>query len=126
MPTCKTCGYVAQDWQELARHIRDAKRGHSRSKKFAASVLLNVRTLNSKKDKPEQSSMTLEEKAAVAENKKEIHTELSGDERSVRTYCPSCKTVNVLSLPVEYIESEYAWRVSNGTLVVCCPRCRRR
>jgi hypothetical protein len=126
MPACKSCGYQAKDWHDLALHIAASKRGHYQGKKWAASVLTHAQSLNQKRDKPEPSPMADEERAAVTENKRDIHHELSGDECSVKTYCPSCKNVSFLSLPVEYVNGKDAWRLPNNTLVVCCFNCRQR
>jgi GTP cyclohydrolase FolE2 len=120
METCRTCGFEAPDFTGLAHHMIAQKSGHHAGKKWAAIYLTNVRWLNNKKDKPERVPLSEEDKAAKASTKHE----LSGIERQVNTICPRCNQNDRLSLPIEYIESNSAWR-KGGTLVISCWSCRR-
>jgi hypothetical protein len=125
MPACNVCHQVFSTWPELALHIATTKKGHRRGKVWAASVLTNVRTLDQKRGMPERSPMTPEERESVKEAKEETHRELSGEAEMVMTVCPNCKRASRQNIPKEYTDSSNAWRTGNGTLIICCPNCRR-
>ena len=121
MPSCRYCDHLPfPDWHELALHITQSKKGHSRGKKWAASVLTNVNQLNQKKDLPQRVPLTDEEKAA----KKDSRQELSGGMVTVLTLCPKCNKVTHQAVPVEFAQSKRAWRATNGTLFILCIRCK--
>ena len=119
--TCRACGYEGTDWKDLARHIQTSKRGHSRGKKWAATILSHSNKLNQKRDLPQRVPLTETEKAA----KKDSVSEVSGNTRMVMTLCPKCNKVTSQALPVEYVGSPRAWRATNGALMVTCQNCTR-
>ena len=77
-----------------------------------------------KRDLPQRSPMTEEERENRSENLKDSRRQVSGREKIAQTFCPVCKSSSRQSLPVEHIESTEAWRNDKG-LVVCCQGCRR-
>lgn len=108
------------DWKELAKHIAGKKdKAHRPSKKWAANYLCRTRELNAKKDVPARAQLTDQEK----ENKKSVYQELSGEFDAVKTICPNCKRTGSSYLPIEFTQSEFAWRL-NGILVFLCNTCR--
>jgi hypothetical protein len=68
--------------------------------------------------------MTGKEKDALREAKAEIKRELSGETRLVETVCPKCRRASSQAIPIEYVNSERAWRTQNGTLIILCVNCR--
>ena len=121
MPSCRYCDHLPfPDWHELALHITQSKKGHSRGKKWAASVLTNVNQLNQKRDLPQRVPLTEEQKEARKESKQD----LSGHEVMVLTLCPKCNKVTSQVVPEEYANSKRAWRATNGTLFILCIRCK--
>ena len=121
---CHYCHAICEDYNDLAKHIRDSKKGHARGKKWAAAYLLKVRILNKKKDKPEHDKKTPEQKEAHDRNKPLTVREMSGSLLDVVTICPQCKAVDTQKIPVEYARSKDAWRARNGTLIISCHRCQ--
>lgn len=124
MIPCRYCTFKAKDYGELARHIKQSKKGHRWGKKWAASYLTKVRILNQKRDLPQRIPMSPDQKEAYNEAKEETHRELSGKTRSETTVCPKCKRPHNEIIPVEYSESPRAWRSPAGMLVILCFQCR--
>lgn len=119
---CHACHAWFEDYTELALHISSEKTGHRKGKKWAASLLLKVRQLDSKKDMKERTPLSEEDK----ENRREIQrsVELSGAKYMVNTICPKCKSRHAETLEVEYVRSPLAWKTLQGTLIILCARCR--
>jgi len=121
---CRSCTYKAADFADLAKHITASKKGHRKGKRWAASYLLKVNILNSKRGLPSRTPMTEEEQDALREARAEIKRELSGETRLAGTVCPKCKRASSQAIPIEYVNSERAWRTQNGTLIILCVNCR--
>jgi len=119
MVSCHSCNNQFDGYKDLALHIASTKKGHRKGKKWAASYLLKVNALNSKKDNYGRSQLTEVEK----ENKKEMGREISGETMVVDTSCPNCKRKSPQILPVEFGRSSIAWR-DNKYMVVLCSSCR--
>jgi hypothetical protein len=117
--SCFCCNQTFEDYQALALHISQAKKGHRKSKKWAAKYNLKVGLLNQKKDIPERIPFTDEDK----QNKLSTIRTVSGEVETVVTVCPQCKGRSHQQLPIEFTRSQYAWRTVQGTLRVSCPNC---
>jgi hypothetical protein len=118
---CFYCNYSAEEPKLIAQHI--VGQHPSKHNKWAAKVLTNVEWLNKKADSQslkDRVPLTDEEKAS----KKSTQRQLSGIEKNTFIHCPSCQQTVMLKLPVEYLQSPYAWR-SQNKLVVNCLSCRR-
>ena len=116
---CFCCNAIFEDYQELANHVRKAKTGHRKSKKWAAKVLLNVNRLNQKKEFQQRTPLTEEQKESYQETKRE----LSGTMQNVIALCPRCQIPHREQLPTEFIKSEQAWKTPKGTLFILCQSC---
>jgi hypothetical protein len=125
MPNCRSCGQGFDNWTTLAQHIIESKRGHNSGRVWASNLLLKTKALNAKREL-QQSTATVEEKAAMKVNKMELRQmgELSGDTERVIAGCPSCHRPHQAELPVEFVRSEYAWRTENGMLLTRCEACK--
>ncbi len=116
--TCISCHKTFPDYSELACHIMASKKGHRKGKKWASRYLLKTSQLD--RNKPGgRTKLTEEDK----QNKLTCVRPISGQERLVPTYCPRCKTKRQERLPVEYVESNQAWRMK-GSFVVICTGCK--
>lgn len=121
---CNSCGQDFDEFVDLAKHIMgESKRTHRHGRKWAASLLLKVRKLDSKKELKERVPLSEEDK----ENRREIQrqVQLSGAKSFVNTICPKCKTRHAEALEVEYVRSPLAWKTLQGTLLIMCAGCRR-
>lgn len=122
MPMCYVCNHSFTDYGELARHIAGSKKGHAKSKKWAAKFLLmHNLSPRTKRDKPKQVTLSEKEK----DYKASTITELSGEVETVKTWCPTCKTINRQALPIEFTQSKEAWKSKTGILITNCPRCKK-
>lgn len=123
MPNCNTCGYHANNFKDLAKHIIENRRKHPRkSVVWAEKFLTNAKWLNQKRDKPQgRTPLTEQEK----KNKVDAHREVSGEEKRVITICPHCNSVSRQAIAVEYVESPTAWRNKGNNLMVNCFSCRK-
>jgi hypothetical protein len=117
MIDCKYCAYTCEEYKALAIHI-NTKHAHKHNKWAANFILKNV-LFEQQKDEG-RIPLTDEEKAA----KRSTQRTLSGIEKNTNTTCPSCGHQSVTKLPVEYIQSGYAWR-KNNELMINCLGCRR-
>lgn len=115
--TCHSCNKVFPDYKSLAVHITKSKKGHQRGKKWAAGY--DLFDVMYEKKQPERPRLTEQER----ENKADSRREISGINKTVVTKCPKCKGMSKQSLPVEYTNSQEAWRI-NKMLVVLCPICK--
>ena len=117
---CKACGLSFDSWRDLAKHIsRQKDRLHNRGKKWAAKVIMKQRQLDSKRDLQPRIPLTAEQREA----KKDTRRELSGEIEQVKTICPQCKHSRTAILPIEYTQSDIAWK-KNDRFVVMCNACR--
>lgn len=118
---CFKCDQPFENYTILAQHIVGSKKGHRRSKKWAAKYLLiNKLSTNAKRKQPNRTPLTADEKS----NKTSAFFELSGRSETKLTMCPQCKKGYEQLIPVEYISSPVAWRAGNGTLMKLCPKCQ--
>ncbi len=117
---CFCCGATFEDYAELAKHVSASKKGHRKSKKWAADYMLKTRQLNQKRDLPQRIPLTEEQK----DNYQETKRELSGEYENVICLCPRCKLGHREQVPTEYSHSEQAWRSPKGTLMMICQRCK--
>ena len=121
MPDCKTCCLPFEDWPKLVDHILDNKSIHPKySVKFALSYKLKHAMFEPAKKQEGRIPLTEQEK----ENKIDTQRQLSGEMQIVKTLCPSCNAKPYQNLPIEFVQSPYAWR-KNELLVTCCNRCIR-
>lgn len=118
-PSCHSCDQSFADYGELAKHIAASKKGHRKGKVWAANYLLRTRALDTKKFEGRR-PLTEADKA----NKASTKLELSGATKDVLAVCPRCHKGHRESLPVEYAESNQAWRQKN-CLVLLCRSCKR-
>ncbi len=118
--SCFCCNQTFEDYNALALHISLAKKGHKKSKKWAAKYILKVKILNRKKDIQGRIPLTKEDK----QNKMSTERIISGELEYVDTICPFCKQRYRQQLPIEFTRSHYTWRTTQGTLRVSCPNCR--
>ena len=122
---CLSCNKtILGDRTDLAQHIMSAKRGHDRSKRFAARILTDVRRLDRKvtflaRNKG-RTKLTEEQKQI----KKDLVRQVSGAVQSVLTVCPKCCKGHEEKLEVEYINSPSAPRSHSGKLLRLCEGCR--
>jgi len=125
--SCKFCGKPFTNYPDLARHIIQNRTTHKgKGRRWAQSFLLNTQYLD-KKVSQQQSfegriPLTEEQKQA----KEDAHRELSGIEKTVMCTCPApkCQRNFPERLPVEFIQSNFAWKIS-GKFAVTCLDCRR-
>lgn len=117
MPTCNSCHRVFPDYQSLALHIQASRKGHARSKKFAADFLLkNPLSAKAKNGKTlERIPITSEQREA----REDTRRELSGDSELVITICPRCKRKERRLMEVEYTKSETALKIGSCIVVIC-------
>lgn len=117
---CRTCNYSCEDFTMLAKHIIQNKRTHKKGLKWASSFLTKAKILNRKPDLSSgRTPLTEEQKQA----KQDSHRILSGIEKTVMTYCPGCNHKVPQRLPVEFIQSNFAWK-NNNLLMINCVNCR--
>jgi hypothetical protein len=121
MVNCHSCGQSFENFGELALHIASSRKGHRQGKVWAAKYLVG----KVKRDMPQRSPMTEEERENRAANLEESRRQVSGREKIEQTVCPLCKSFSRQSLPVEYVGSLQAWRNDKGLVVVCCEGCRK-
>jgi hypothetical protein len=117
---CSSCR--DKEPREVAQHIQVEH--PNKHNKWAARVMTNFDQLNRKADLQKQTDrvpLTDEEKEA----KRSTQRQLSGIETKTETLCLNCNQLVTQKLPVEYIQSPFAWRIS-GRLAVTCDSCRRR
>lgn len=118
MQNCHYCNYSCEEYLDLAKHILKEKSGHDAGKFWAQRFVLKHAVLKPK----DQGGMPLTE--AEKEAKRSTQRELSGREKPAQTYCPSCNSLSIQVLPIEFVTSNFAWR-KQGTLVVSCSNCRK-
>jgi len=115
---CFYCPYSCEEAKLMAQHIFAAHPNKRRG--WATKVLTDVERLNRKVDRPEYAPLS----EADREAKRSTQHEISGIEKTTELLCPACNSVHYLKMPVEYLQSQYAWR--NGSrLVVNCLSCRK-
>jgi RNase P subunit RPR2 len=118
---CHSCHTTFQDYKSLAKHIMANKKGHRQGKRWAAKyVMINGLSAKNRTDRQLNGRVALTEEQK--ETRDSLQIELSGNIKRVNTYCPKCKQFSTQSLPVEYTNSERAWRVGS-TFVITCERC---
>lgn len=111
MPQCFKCGTNFATNLELATHIL----GMPRRKHGLKSFIWAQRFILTKKEKPEYTPVTEEQR----KSRYSAIRELSGETKIVTTICLRGKHSLLQELPIEYVNSPYAWRVQ-GRLVVTC------
>lgn len=121
MQTCRTCNYEAEDFTDLAKHIIARKIDHRKGLKWANAYLLKVNLLNQKKDLPEGRIALTEEQKEARENTQRA---LCGKLKAVSVTCLNCQSDGRDMLPIEYVDSPFAWK-KNNKYVVSCSNCRR-
>ena len=116
---CFYCPSVYETPKDLAKHI--IEKHPKKHNKWAAKVLTDVTRLNRKADNQTRDLVPLssEDRAAKASTQHE----LSGHTKMVFCYCPSCKQTHQMSMPIEYLQSMFAW-ISDNRPVVTCDSCR--
>ncbi len=114
MPLCLSCQKVCADYKELALHIQSSKKGHRKGKRWAAKYMMRVRQLN-KRELNGRVPLTEEQKEARAS----IFRELSGETEYALAVCPHCHKGHREVLPVEFRQSQDAWRVKDKLVVLC-------
>lgn len=119
MTTCHSCNQIFEGYKELALHISASKKGHRKGKRWAAKYLHKNRIMNDKQFHP-PTPLT----EAQKQNRRDMIAHLSGVEEYVEAKCPNCKTKHKPILPIEFVESSFAWRINN-LFVVLCPNCGR-
>jgi len=119
--TCHSCGDVFEDFHALALHISSSRKGHRKGKRWAAKYLAG-RTLRPEikriAENPDHENTEFGE-----ENRANAKREISGDNEYTQTICPNCHIPARQLIPVEYIQSDNAWR-EKGVLVLDCQGCR--
>ena len=114
---CRTCGKSFEDYHALALHIASTK-NHPQGQKWAMKFLFR------EKEKPRRFvDPDYEETEYGRENRAKAVRVLSGENEYVNTHCPTCNRGSRQLLPVEYIQSENAWRNKIGTLMATCQNC---
>jgi hypothetical protein len=114
MPKCNDCGKDFEDFGELALHIRTSpKKSHKHGRKWAANYRLKAVVFGEKQ--MEHTGLTAEQK----QSKQDSRRELSGEMTYKNTICPKCKRGGRPLLPVEYAESEQAWKIGNNIAKLC-------
>lgn len=115
---CLSCHTTFSDYKELAKHIMASKKGHKQGRRWAAKYI-SINSLSFKN----QRDNNFKGRVALADEQKEtrdsLRVELSGAIKRVETYCPKCKQSSIQILPVEYANSEWAWRVGNSIVIMC-------
>ncbi len=115
---CHSCQQIFADYGELALHIASSKKGHRKGKKWASNYLMRTRVLDKKNGY--RTPLTEQDR----ENKRDAQRELSGEIKYVPTVCPQCHQGQRQQLPIEYVESNSAWKI-RGEFVVICNNCGR-
>jgi hypothetical protein len=109
---------------DLAKHIRDAKHGHQKSKMFAAKVLAGS-TIKAKIElKHSDKDPDYEPTEFGEENRENRRVQLSGEQIYVNCYCPKCRQSHRFLLPVEFTELRFLWKIQNKPAIFC-ENCRR-
>lgn len=126
---CRQCGEDFPDYKELARHILDNK-NHRYGRKWAASVMMRVRSLDRKATLQDQhknrGTLTEEERENLRDNRAACEREVSGKQHLTKCLCPTakCHRIHYVLLPVEYLEDP-CWRTKDGFPYITCPSCQR-
>jgi hypothetical protein len=121
MLKCWDCDCEYGDYRTLALHIITNQKTHHRGFRWANEYLLKDVIFGVKN--PNEGRLPLTEKQKAA--KESTERAISGRVRSVGTICPVCETPTSQTLPVEYTDDPFAWRIRGGLLVVSCQNCRR-
>jgi phage FluMu protein Com len=116
---CFYCPSVNELPKDLAKHI--VEKHPKKHNKWAAKVLTDVTRLNRKADKQSRDLVPLSHEDRMA--KASTQHELSGREKFVLCYCPQCKQIHQMSIPVEYLQSISVW-IQDNKPVVTCDSCR--
>jgi len=121
--SCHFCDESFESWHELALHISASRKGHQEGKKWAAKFLAG------KPNRPDIKHIAenpdYKETEFGKENRANAVKVLSGDTEYANTHCPNCNHGSRQLLPVEYVQSNRAWRNTIGTLMVNCQNCRK-
>ena len=121
--SCHYCSATFEDYSKLAVHILSSKKGHRNGKKWAAKHLfINKLSARAKNEKRERVPYTEQDKA----NRESLDRIISGETVMVLTKCPNCQRGSRQLIPIEYAESQDAWRADNGTLMMNCSTCQGR
>jgi hypothetical protein len=116
---CRTCGDEFKDYHELALHIVSKK--HRQGRIWAHKFLAG------KANRPEihrfVENPDYEETEYGKENREKAERHLSGENEYVATHCPRCNRGARQLIPLEYTQSQFAWRNKLGLLMVSCPNC---
>lgn len=116
MPQCNICQEYLDTWPKLAKHVLE----HDAHNKWALAFLSKAQLLNQKRDLPQRTTLTEEQREA----KEDCQRELSGMLKAVLVQCPICTTPFQARLEQEFVSNPQAWRDRN-TLLVLCDSCRR-
>ena len=123
MISCHYCNETFEDYKALALHIMSSKKGHRNGKRWASKhIFLHNLSARAKNEKRERVPLTEQEKA----NRDNLERIISGENEMVLTKCPGCKRTSRQLVPIEYAESQDAWRADNGAIMMNCPVCQER
>ena len=121
---CHSCQEVFKDYHSLALHISVSKKGHRKGRKWAAKFLAgkpNRPEIKRVVDNPDHENTEYGD-----ENRANAVRHISGENEYTNTHCPNCNKGSRQLLPIEYVQSNMAWRNKRGVLMVACQLCSER
>lgn len=116
MPQCNICQEYLDTWPELAKHVLE----HDAHNKWALAFLSKAQILNQKRDLPQRTALTEEQREA----KEDCQRELSGQTTLTKCLCPRCNKTRLEWLPIEHLSSGQAWKTNTGHYFIFCPNCQ--
>lgn len=116
---CRTCGRGFEEWGDLARHIVTEKKTHKNKKNRAWALAFLSRKINKTEIKRVADDPTKEKTEIGDENRENMKRKLSGETKMSNAICPKCKRVHHPLLEIEYISSNYVWRINNKMVKLC-------
>ena len=117
---CRTCGEIFGDYHTLALHVAST-RNHERGSKWAMKFLFREKEQLKRFVDPDY-----EETDYGKENRANAIRILSGENEYANIHCPRCNKGGRYLVPVEYVQSQNAWRNKIGTLMITCPECTKK
>jgi L-asparaginase II len=109
---------------ELALHISSQKKGHRKSKMWAAKVLAGSTLRNKVEFKPVSKDPDKVATELGDENRANAKLQLSGKLHGVMCHCPHCRQPHKEMLEVEFLRLEHLWLIENKPAVLC-GNCKR-
>ena len=110
--------------KELAQHIMTQKKGHHKSKIWAAKVIAGATLRNKVEIKPIPKDPDYKPTELGEENRANMKLQLSGKTHPITCLCPKCKRQHLESLEIEFLRLPNLWIIENKPAVLC-GNCKR-